>query len=256
MKCRYLLIFFTFLLFSCETNISSNKKIKYSNKSEVIFVNKGFALIYDDDLIEKKLINKKMKREDLIIFQHKLKKNTKVLVTNIKNQKSVIAIVGLKSKYPYFYNSVISPRISNMLDLDPNDPYVEIKKINYSNSFIANTAKTFEEEKNVAIKVPVEKIKIKDLSLIKVTDDETKKLTFNYSIFIADFYFKESAKGMVSRIKENTNIQNIKVKKITNNQYRVNIGPFKNLNSLKSSFNELKILNFENIEIIKNWYVY
>ena len=139
-----------------------------------------------------------------------------------------------------------------MLDLDPNDPYVEIKKINYSNSFIANTAKTFEEEKNVATKVPVEKIKIKDLSLIKVTDDEKKKLTFNYSIFIADFYFKESAKGMVSRIKENTNIQNIKVKKITNNQYRVNIGPFKNLNSLKSSFNELKILNFENIEIIKN----
>ncbi len=57
---------------------------------------------------------------------------------------------------------------------------------------------------------------------------------------------------MVSRIKENTNIQNIKVKKITNNQYRVNIGPFKNLNSLKSSFNELEILNFENIEIIKN----
>ena len=90
------------------------------------------------------------------------------------------------------------------------------------------------------------------MSLIKVTDDEKKKLTFNYSIFIADFYFKESAKGMVSRIRENTNIQNIKVKKITNNQYRVNIGPFKNLNSLKSSFNELKILNFENIEIIKN----
>ena len=255
MKCKYLLIFFTFLLFSCETNIS-NKKIKYSNKSEVIFVNKGFALIYDDDLIEKKLINKKMKSEDLIIFQHKLKKNTKVLVTNIKNQKSVIAIVGLKSKYPHFYNSVISPRISNMLDLDLNDPYVEIKKINYSNSFIASTTKTFEEEKNVATKVPVEKIKIKDLSLIKVTDNETKKLTFNYSIFIADFYFKESANGMVSRIKENTNIQNIKVKKIAVNQYRVNIGPFKNLNSLKSSFNELKILNFENIEIIKNWYVY
>ncbi|MFL2898523.1 MAG: hypothetical protein ACJZ4G_02805, partial [Candidatus Pelagibacter sp.] len=135
---------------------------------------------------------------------------------------------------------------------DSNDPYVEIKKINYSNSFIASTAKTFEEERNVATKVPVEKIKIKDLSLIKVTDDKTKKITFNYSIFIADFYFKESANGMVSRIKEYTNIQNIKVNKITNNQYRVNIGPFKNLKSLKNSFNELKILNFENIEIIKN----
>ena len=174
MKCRYLLIFFAFLLFSCETNISNNKKIKYSNKSEVIFVNKGFALIYDDNLLEKKLINKKMKSEDLVIFQHKLKKNTKVLVTNIKNQKSIIAIVGLNSKYPFFYNSVISPRISDMLNLDPTDPYVEIKKINYNNSFIANTAKTFEEEKKVATKVPVEKIKIKDLSLTKITNDEKK----------------------------------------------------------------------------------
>ena len=57
---------------------------------------------------------------------------------------------------------------------------------------------------------------------------------------------------MVQRIKNNTSINNINVSKIRSNQYRVTIGPFKDLNSLKNSFNELRILEFENIEIIKN----
>ena len=56
---------------------------------------------------------------------------------------------------------------------------------------------------------------------------------------------------MVSRIMNNTSIKNIKIKKINNNQYRVIIGPFNDLNSLKNAFNELKILNFENLEIIR-----
>ena len=252
MKCRYLSIFFTFLLFSCETNISNNKKIKYSNKSEVIFVNKGFALIYDDDLKEKKLINKKMKSEDLIIFQHKLKKNTKVLVTNIKNQKSVIAIVGLKSKYPYFYNSVISPRISNMLDLDPNDPYVEIKKINYSNSFIANTAKTFEEEKNVAEKVPIEGIEINDLNVKLVKKKIPKDDKFSYAIKVADFYYEKTALLMIDKIKKETPIKNLRILRLSNIKYRLLIGPFNDIKSLKISFDKMNSLNFENLEIVKD----
>ena len=239
-------------MLSCETNISTHNKISYKHKKDSIFINKGFALIYDDNLLKEKIINKKINNEDLIIFQKNLKKNTKVLITNINNQKSIIAKVGSKSKYPFFYNSVISKRIANILNLNEENPYVEIKKINQNNSFIANTAKTHDEEKKVATKAPVEKIKIKDLSLSKVVKVVTKKNNFDYSIFIADFYFEDSSYLMVSRIKENTSIQNIKVSKISNNQYRVSIGPFKNLSSLKNTFNELKILNFENIEIIRN----
>tara|TARA_A100000164_G_C21931005_1_gene785567 strand:+ start:1654 stop:2073 length:420 start_codon:yes stop_codon:yes gene_type:complete len=139
-----------------------------------------------------------------------------------------------------------------MLDLDINDPYVEIKSIDSNSLFVAKSAKTFEEEKSVANKVPVEKIKIKDLSINKKTTIEIDDINFNYSIYLADFYFKSSSDLMVSRIKNKTSIKNINITKINNTQYRVTIGSFHDLNSLKNSFNELKILNFENIEIIKN----
>ena len=123
--------------------------------------------------------------------------------------------------------------------------------LNADSTFIAKSSKTFDEEKSVATKVPVEKIKIKDLSTTKIKTKESKN-EFNYAIFLADFYFKNSSDFMVQRIKNNTSINNINVSKIRSNQYRVTIGPFKDLNSLKNSFNELRILEFENIEIIKN----
>ena len=240
------------LLLSCESRNTSDKIFKINKLSQTQFINKGFALIYDEKLYKEKKINKKMNEKDLLIFQRNLKKNTRVIVTNIKKKKSIIAKVGLNSKYPYFYNSVITSRISDMLDLDINDPYVEIKSIDSNSLFVAKSAKTFEEEKSVANKVPVEKIKIKDLSINKKTTIEIDDINFNYSIYLADFYFKSSSDLMVSRIKNKTSIKNINITKINNTQYRVTIGSFHDLNSLKNSFNELKILNFENIEIIKN----
>ena len=136
--------------------------------------------------------------------------------------------------------------------MNEDNPYIQIKEISTGSSYVASITKTFEEEKNVASKAPVEKIKIKDLSVKKKDDTKIIYDKFNYSILIGDFYFKDSSYLMASKIKENTNIQKIKVKKINNTQYRVTIGPFLDLTSLKNSFNELKILNFENIEIIKN----
>ncbi len=252
MICRLLLLTLSLLLLSCENNISINKKNVNKINKEPIFINKGFTLIYDDDLFLKKIIDKKIDEKELTIFQKNLKKDTKVLITNIKNKKVVIAKVGNKSKYPYFYNSVITPRISQMLDLDVEEPYIEIKKINPTNLFVANIAKTYDEEKNVASKAPVEKIKIKDLSPNNANINVKKNNKFNYAIFIADFYFKDSSNLMATRIKENTTLQNIMINKINNTQYRVTIGPFIDLSSLKNAFNELKILNFENIEIIQN----
>ncbi len=41
-------------------------------------------------------------------------------------------------------------------------------------------------------------------------------------------------------------------KKINKKKYRVYAGPFNNINSLQKSFNDISILEFENIEIIKN----
>jgi cell division protein FtsN len=57
---------------------------------------------------------------------------------------------------------------------------------------------------------------------------------------------------MIKRIENETKLNDAKIKKIANNKFRVILGPYYNLNSLQSAFNDIKILEFENIEIIKN----
>ena len=110
---------------------------------------------------------KKIDERSLIIFQEILKINTQVKITNILNNKSLIAKVGKKSSYPSFNNSVISKRIAKDLDLDLNEPYVEIIEIHKNTSFVAKKAKTFDEEKKVASKAPVNSISINDLNRSK-----------------------------------------------------------------------------------------
>ena len=57
---------------------------------------------------------------------------------------------------------------------------------------------------------------------------------------------------MISRIKDETSLKNYKIIKLSKTNYRVLIGPFNDINSLKESFEEIKLLNFENLEILKN----
>ena len=57
---------------------------------------------------------------------------------------------------------------------------------------------------------------------------------------------------MVNRIKEESPITNPLIKKISDKKYRVYLGPFDNISTLQKSYNDISILEFENIEIIKN----
>ena len=238
------------LLSNCTT---SNLNINKPNKKIVNgYLNKGFALVYNEDLYNQKIINNKIDDRSLIIFQKNLKSKTDVKITNILNNKSLIATVGKSSKYPSFNNSVISKRIAEMLELDVNEPYIEIIEITRNSLFIAKKAKTFDEEKNVANKAPVNNIVINDLNK---KNDVTKMISnkvFSYSIKIADFYFEDTALLMLERIIIETKIKNPHIRKISDKQFRVYLGPFKSINSLQKSYNDINILEFENIEIIKN----
>jgi len=219
------------------------------------FSNKGFALIYSEDLYKKKIISKKIRNRELLIFQKNLKKGTKVRITNILNKKTIMAKVGANSKYPSFNNSVISNRIADEIELDKNEPYVEIAEILNNSMFVAKVAKTFDEEKNVANKAPIEAISVNNLNKKKKKKKKIlKKPNFNYILKIADFYFIDSAKSMIEMIKKETSIKKNKIvlKEISNTQYRVLLGPFFNKKSLQNAFNDINILNFENIELIKN----
>ena len=137
------------------------------------------------------------------------------------------------------------------MEIDQKEPYVEIKELLESSSFIAKKSKTFDEEKNVAAKAPVESIKIKDLTNNIIKNEKVINKKFLYIIKIADFYFEKSAKDMILRIKKETVIKKVKINKISSNKFRVFLGPFKNLNSLKNEFDAINTLQFENIEIIK-----
>ena len=244
----YIIIFL--FLSNCTTNTLINNKP--TKTSVVAFSNKGFALVYNDNLFKKKIVSKKINERSHTIFQKNLKINTKVKITNLINNKSTIAIVGAKSKYPSFNNSVLSIRIADELNLKINQPYVEILEILENSIFVAQRAKTFDEEKNVAVKAPVESISINDLNVGEKGDIKAHSIKFSYSIKIADFYFNDTALMFLSRIKTESLIKNLKIKKISDKKYRVHLGPFNNINSLQKSYNDISILQFENIEIIRN----
>ncbi len=215
-------------------------------------MNKGFALIFDNNLYEKKIISKKIEERSLIIFQKNLKKNTKVKITNINNNKSIIATVGDNVNYPSFNNAVLSIRIADEIALTDNEPYVEILEVLEGSIFVAKVAKTFDEEKNVASKAPVNNISISNLNKKKKQKKNEFKKKFSYKIKIADFYFNDSALMLVERINNETGVKGAKIKKITEKKYRVYLGPFNNISSLQKSYNDINTLEFDNIEIIKN----
>ena len=243
-----LLLTLILFIYSCTSNQFTEDKII---KSE-IYSNKGFTLVFNDDLKKNKIVSKNIDDRSLIIFQKNLKKNTTVKVTNLLNRKSILAKVGSESKYPSFFNSVVSKRIFEELELNELEPYIEITTISQNSTFLAKKAKMYEEEKQVANKVPVEGITINDLSLEKKKNKKKqKKDKFNYIIKIADFYYEKTAILMQNRIKDELSLKNSKISKISKTSFRVYFGPFDNLKTLKRVFDDITPLNFENIEIIK-----
>ena len=249
MKIGNIVILICFIsLLSCE-NYSSNKSTKLNLKPEKIFSNTGFSLIYDNNLELKKLDNRSLQ-----IFHKSLKSKSLVKITNPLNNKSLIAEVkSNKVKFSNFYNSVITTRIAETLELNLNEPYIKIILISENSTFVAKKSKTFDEEKEVAEKAPIDGIKISNLN--DNLDNQIKKVSndkFSYSIKVADFYYKKTAKLMIDRIKTETLITNIKLVKLSKTNYRVLLGPFNDINSLKESFEKMNLLYFENLEILKN----
>ena len=245
---NFLICLFLLFLVSCEGLDTISKK-KMSHEVEERYQNSGFALIYNKNLDNIKPLDQR----SLDIYHSFLPKNSIVKISNPNNGRYLIARVkSNKIKFSFFYNSVISSRIVETLELDIKEPFIEILLVSKNSTFVAKKAKTFEEEKEVANKAPVDGIEINDLNIKKSKKIKIKKKTFSYSIKIADFYYKETAEIMLDRIKNETLLKNYKIIQLSKIKYRVLIGPFNDINSLKESFEQVKTLNFENIEILKN----
>jgi hypothetical protein len=249
MKFKNIFILISFIFFAGCDQYNSKRSIELSLKSEKKYHNSGFALVYNQDLDIKKLDDRSLK-----IFHKSLKKKSFVKITNPLNNKSLIAeVISNKVKFSNFYNSIISNRIAETLNLDINEPYIELVLVSEHSTFVAKKAKTFDEEKKVAQKAPIDGIKISNLGENKNSvESQILDEKFSYSIKIADFYYRKTADLMTQRIKSETSITNIKLIKLSKTNYRVLIGPFNDINSLKESFEKMNSLYFENLEILKN----
>ena len=250
MKYKFILLYLFILLNSCTSYNSKEISSNYPILEK--FTNSGFTLIFNNDLYKDKVITKKINERDLIIFQRNLKRGTAVKITNPFNEKTIIAKVGDNAVYPNFNNSVVSIRIANELEIDINEPYIILEEIRDNALFIAKKSKTFDEEKKVADKAPVDSISVNDLNEKIEKKIVIKKKNFSYIVKIADFYYRKTAYEMANRIKIELNLNTVGINKINENKFRVFLGPYTSLNSLQIAYNGIEELGFENIEIINN----
>ena len=136
-----------------------------------------------------------------------------------------------------------------MLELNPENPYVEVLEVKKNKTFVAKESNTFEEERNVATKVPVEKIKMDDITESNISEKKETQISYNFILVVSDFYYLNSAQDLKKDLEKQIKIQNFRIRKISNNKYRLLAGPFKNFNALKSTYISLNNLGFESLNI-------
>jgi len=234
-------------LFSCTQDMKIMKKP--SKIEEPTFSSKGFALVYDNSVFESNIVDKKLNNGQNYVLHPFLKNNTLVSISNPFNSKSLTAKIRKTINYPSIYNIVITKKMADKLELDINNPYVEVLSIRVNDKFIAKEASIFNEEKKVANKAPITSININDMSSSK-PEIKFKKKKPSYIIDIAEFYFFESAETAKNRFKKEANLENIKIKKISKNKFKVYSGPHAYFNSVKDAYFSLNELGFENLNII------
>jgi hypothetical protein len=236
-------------LYSC-ADYNVNKTMH--EKPNLYYSSSGFALIYEDNLYKKKILNKKINNEEIKVMHNLLKMNTAIRIINPANSKVIETKIYKKVNYPKIFTIVVSKKIASILELDLDNPFVEVIEVKKNKTFIAKKTNTYEEEKNVAEKAPVDKIKMDSLTNNK---GEVKKKVLkknNFIILINDYYYEDSAINLKNELLAKTGFSNILVKKISNNKYRLLAGPFKNFNALKTTYISLNNLGFEDLNIYKN----
>ena len=247
MKFNLSYIYIFVFLFSCTQDMKIMKKT--SKIEELTYSSKGFALIYDNSVFESKIVDKKLNNNQNYVLHPFLNNNTLVIISNPFNSKSITAEIRKTINYPSIYNIVITKKMADKLELDINNPYVEVLSIRENDKFIAKKASIFDEEKNVANTAPVTSINIDDMST-STPEIKVKKTKPSYIIEIAEFYFLKSAETVKNRFEKEANLENIKIKKISKSKFKVYSGPHVSFNSAKDTYFSLNELGFENLNII------
>ena len=237
-------------------NNCANYKVE---KSKIVIEKKlyssnGFALIYNDAIYSQSIVDKKLSNNEILAMHSTIKKNAIIKITNPVTSKEITTKIFKRADYPKIFNIVISEKLAEVLELDFDNPYVEVMEVKKNETFIAKKGTTFDEEKNVATKVPVEEIEIDNLSSKKVNTKQVENNNKNNKLFfliISDFYYHDSAINLKKELYIKTKLNNLSIKKINDKKYRLYAGPFKNFNSLKLTYISLNKIGFDDLNIIK-----
>ena len=253
------ILFCVIILLGACANYKTDKSIQ--TKERVFFSSKGFALIYSRDLFEqggvdKKLNNNeitdnKLNNEQIIAMHSFLKKNTLVKIINPETSKVIETKIFRRTAYPKIFNIVLSKKIATILELDVDNPYVEVFEIKKNKTFVAKEGDMFEEEKQVAESAPIDEVKMDDLSEKQTDIKKESDKNYNFILVISDFYYYDSANDLKEELMKKIKINKFSVKKINDNKYRLLVGPFENFNALKSIYISLNNLGFEGINIYR-----
>ena len=230
-------------------------------KEKKFYSSSGFALIYGADLFEEGGIDKRLNNneiidnilnnEKIIAMHSSLRKNTIIQIINPETSKVVETKIFKKANYPKIFNIVLSKKSATILELDVDNPYVEVFEIKKNETFIAKETNTFDEEKRVADIAPVNEVKMDDLSNEQIEIKKELNNKKSYSLAISDFYYLDSAENLRNELIKKTQMSEFLVEQISDNKYRLSAGPFENFNALKSIYISLNNLGFEGLKIYR-----
>ena len=255
---KIILSCFILLLGAC-ANYKTDKLKQIKEKK--FYSSNGFALIYDAGLFEQggidnklnnnEIVDNKLNNEQIIAMHSSLKKNTLIQIINPMTSKVIETKIFRRTNYPKIFNIVLSKKIVTILELDIDNPYVEVFEVKKNKTFIAKEGKIFEEEKKVADIAPIDEIKMDDLSYEQIEVKKKLDNKKNFILVIADFYYHDSAENLKKELINKTQINEFSIEKINDNKYRLSVGPFENFNALKSIYISLNNLGFENLNIYR-----
>ena len=141
----------------------------------------------DNKFNSNEIIDNKFNNDQIISMNFSLKKNTLIKIINPDNSKFVETKVFRKAYYPQIFNIVMSKKIATILELDLDNPYVDVFEVKKNKTFVAKESNTFDEEKQVAETAPVNKVKMDDLSKESVELDKVSDKNNNFILVISDF---------------------------------------------------------------------
>ena len=241
---KFKIFFIFFFLVSCTSNST-----KLINKAP--FNAKGFALIYNEEDFNNKIIKAKLDNTKLQISHSSLKTNTLIKIINPYTNDSIILINLKKIDYPDFYKLLMTKEVAKKLNIKKDLPLIEILEIKKNESFVAKKTKIYNEEKKISSNAPVASVKISNISKNKNIKKKIKKKEFY--ILIGTFYDKNIAEFLKKRIIKETpqyDTNKLIINKKSNKQTELISGPYYAINFMKNDYILLKQFGFEELDII------